>query len=116
MPAFKKGQKAGPGRPKGMRNHHTIEVTEAARPHTAEAIAKIVAIMRRSKSDQAVVAAAREILDRGHGRPPQTLTHGGHVRVTHEEALKLIADRITQFEDIATPDITGNGNGRNNGG
>lgn len=67
---FRPGQSGNPGgQPKGL-----ADVKAAAREHTAEAIATLVRLMRRGKSEQARIAAARELLDRGYGRPAQALT------------------------------------------
>ena len=51
-----------------------IEVTELARQHAPEAMAALVEIAKRGKSESARVAAAIALLDRGYGRP-QALTH-----------------------------------------
>jgi hypothetical protein len=44
-----------------------------ARQHTARAISRLAEILDGSDA-AASVAAARELLDRGYGRPPQPLT------------------------------------------
>ena len=62
---------SGQGRPKGALNRSTLEVREAARAYTAEALAKLAAIMRHGTSDAAQIMAAKELLDRGYGRPSQ---------------------------------------------
>ena len=46
-------------------------VQELARSHATEALEKLADIMRNSQSDSAKVAAAKELLDRGWGKPPQ---------------------------------------------
>jgi len=51
------------------------EITELARAHTAEAIATLVAICRNGASESARVAAANSLLDRGYGRPAQSIEH-----------------------------------------
>ena len=60
---------SGQGRPKGALNRSTLEVREAARAYTAEALAKLAAIMRHGISEAAQIMAAKELLDRGFGRP-----------------------------------------------
>ena len=67
---FQPGQSGNPGgRPKIL-----AEVRELARTHTAEAIETLALIMRDpNQNARARVAAARELLDRGYGKPPQSL-------------------------------------------
>ena len=62
---------SGQGRPKGALNRSTLEVREAARAYTAESLAKLAAIMRHGTSEAAQIMAAKELLDRGYGRPSQ---------------------------------------------
>lgn len=45
----------------------------AAQVYTAEALGTLAKIMRSSDGDAARVAACKEILDRGHGKPKQTI-------------------------------------------
>src|SRR5262245_36492160 len=93
MPRAKPGQRFG-GRAKGTRNKVNVELAEAAREYTAPALEQLWKIATHSQSDSARVAAIKEILDRGHGKAVQPLAHSGDVRVTHEQALKLIRDRL----------------------
>ena len=74
----------GGGRPKGVPNKVTAAVKALAQEHTAESVNFLVATMRDAKAPHAVrMAAVREILDRGHGRPAQAITgaEGGYVGV-----------------------------------
>ena len=68
--SFKPGQSGNPhGRPKVVG-----EVQELARQHTGEAIKTLVAIMRNKKAPPAARAmASNAILDRGYGKPAQTM-------------------------------------------
>lgn len=66
-----KGSPKSGGRKKGTPNKATADIRDLAREYTLDAVATIVAVMRSSDSDQARVAAAREILDRGYGKAPQ---------------------------------------------
>ena len=62
---------SGQGRPKGALNRATLEVREAARAYTAEAIGTLATIMRHGTTEAAQILAAKELLDRGYGRPAQ---------------------------------------------
>jgi Family of unknown function (DUF5681) len=91
MPKFQKGQSGNPGgRPKVVG-----EVQELAREHTAESISTLVEIMRNKKAPPAARAvAANSILDRGYGRPAQTLEASirrGSIREMTDEELMAIA-------------------------
>jgi hypothetical protein len=67
---FQKGVSGNPGgRPKEVR-----EVKALAREHTSEALDTLAQIMRDHKAPQAArVSAARELLDRGHGRAESSI-------------------------------------------
>jgi len=62
---------SGQGRPKGALNRSTLEVREAARAYTAEALKTLASIMRHGTTEAAQILAAKELLDRGYGRPAQ---------------------------------------------
>jgi len=59
---------ANSGRKRGSRNKIPAEVRDLARQHTPEALARLVDLMRGA-DDRIALAAAREILDRGLGKP-----------------------------------------------
>ncbi|API58748.1 hypothetical protein BSL82_04980 [Tardibacter chloracetimidivorans] len=65
----------GSGRQKGTPNRITRDVREAAQKHSAKAIAELVRLLKDTDS-RVRVAAARELLDRAHGKPvsPQEIT------------------------------------------
>lgn len=70
--AFKKGESGNPrGRPKV-----DFEVRDAARLHGQEAITKLVELMR-GEDARVAKAAASDILDRGFGKPAQSVTVAG---------------------------------------
>lgn len=75
---------AGKGRKLGVPNKTTAALKEFAGQYTAEAVEALVTIARAKKTPPPVkVAAWREVLDRGNGRPPQAITGegGGPVQV-----------------------------------
>jgi hypothetical protein len=66
---FSKGTSGNPGgRPKSVAN-----LTLEARKHSFMAIASLAAIARKGKSETARIAAAVALLDRGYGRPQQSV-------------------------------------------
>jgi Family of unknown function (DUF5681) len=68
---FQKGQSGNPGgRPKEL-----IGIQELARSHAELAIATLVKVASKGRSESARVAAAESLLNRGFGRPPQALHH-----------------------------------------
>lgn len=69
----KPGERRG-GRQKGTPNKATVELKAIARPYAPEAVAVLVQIMQTGKMEASRIAAARELLDRGFGRAPQSLT------------------------------------------
>lgn len=70
---FVKGQSGNPGgRPKALR-----DVIEAARAHTQDAIATLASITTNPEAPEAArISAATALLDRGWGRPKQTIESG----------------------------------------
>ncbi len=68
----------GRGRPKGVPNKVTLALKAYAGQYTTEAVDALVTIGRSVEMPpQARVAAWREILDRGNGKPPQSMSVGG---------------------------------------
>jgi hypothetical protein len=68
------GRKTGGGSRKGRPNKATAEIRDLAQQYTKEALTKLAEIMRNGASEQAQVAAANSLLDRGHGKPSQTVS------------------------------------------
>lgn len=83
---FKPGQSGNPGgRPK-----EAAEVKALAREYGPEAIEKLVALMR-ADDPRVSKAAADSLLDRGYGKPAQSLEHSGAVaQLTHEQWLEQL--------------------------
>lgn len=70
---WKPGQSGNPsGRPKVA-----AEVRALARQYGAEALAKLVALMRHAPDERVQLAAARELLNRGYGKVPQSVEFNG---------------------------------------
>jgi hypothetical protein len=65
------------GRPKGSLNRATAEVKKAAQKYTKNAVKTLLEIMEKGENESARVSAAREILDRGYGKPMQAVEHTG---------------------------------------
>jgi hypothetical protein len=110
---FLPGQSGNPGgRPKGY-----VEVRELAREHTAEAIEKLVAVMRKGESEQAQILAANSLLDRGWGRPTQPIAGDPEgPPIIHEHQAAIIAElhRLVAARRVADGD--GGDDCRANGG
>ena len=69
---FKKGQSGNPGgRPKEV-----SEVKDLARTHGADAIERLVELIA-SDNERTAVAACEAILNRGYGRPAQSMSLSG---------------------------------------
>lgn len=76
-PKPKGGARPNSGRPKGQPNKITREIKELASEYGQEAVEKLVYIMRNSETDTAQISAAKELLDRGFGRPAQAVELAG---------------------------------------
>ncbi len=76
-----KGRKTG-GRQRGTANKVTREIREYAQTFTKEALDGLANIARNSASDAARVAAWNALLDRGHGKPLQSVDVGVAVAIT----------------------------------
>ena len=75
------GKREGAGRPKGSRDRATKDqagtLSELARAFTADALNVLKQVALTGQSESARVSAATAILDRGYGRPSQSLEIGG---------------------------------------
>ncbi|MGU3455547.1 hypothetical protein ACLBV5_04465 [Brevundimonas sp. M1A4_2e] len=68
------GARPGAGRRKGAPNKATVVVRDAAQAFTEDALSTLASIMRDDAQPAAArVAAANALLDRGHGKPKQSL-------------------------------------------
>lgn len=77
---------AGPGRPrtggrkKGTPNKATAEVKALAQCWGEQAISTLATLMEKGDTDQVRISAARELLDRGYGRPRQSMELDAAIR------------------------------------
>ncbi len=107
------GKRDGSGRKLGVPNKVTLELGEAAREYTPQALKTLVHVCEKGQSESARVAAACAILDRGFGKPKQALEHaganGGAIEVKGQvdeflEKLAAIARRQKEFADHFEPE------------
>lgn len=73
MPGRPKGIPKTGGRKPGTPNKVTSELQGLAQQYTDAAIKVLAMIMVRGENEQARIAAARELLDRGHGKATQVI-------------------------------------------
>lgn len=78
-----KGRKTG-GRQKGSVNKSTAEIKLLAQkysPKVIDELARLAGVADdpegKAESEQARIAAMKELMDRGHGKPPQSHEHAG---------------------------------------
>lgn len=77
------GRRPGAGRPKGARTKATADIREAAQQYTEQALATLVEVMNSSEHPAAArVSAANALLDRGYGKPKQSLDVDVEAEVT----------------------------------
>lgn len=76
-PGRKQGTIKTGGRVKGTPNKSTAEIKELAQTYSTDALKTLATIMLTSENDTAKIAAAKELLDRGYGKPTQAMEHSG---------------------------------------
>ena len=86
-----KGKKTG-GRQKGSTNKIAAEIKELAQKHGPAMIEGLLEMARDKEAPHAArVAAHKEVLDRGFGRPAQAITgEGGEGPVQIESILSIV--------------------------
>lgn len=92
------GKKTG-GRTKGVPNKATAEVKALALQYTPAAIRELARLSKKAKSEQARVAACREIIDRAVGRPPQAIdlsNSDGSLSQHWREAMKAVDEESAE--------------------
>ena len=105
------GKRPGAGRPPGALNRLTRPIRELAAEQGAASIARLIQLRDEAESEQVRLVAARELLDRGYGRPRQMLA-------MEDQSTIIIVDRscgagdivevqAAALEDHSTPDGSG---------
>jgi hypothetical protein len=90
------GERRG-GRQKGTPNKATADVKEAAQAFTTDAINTLAEIMRSAKHPAAArVSAASALLDRGHGKPKQSLDVDANVQAEVKAVEWRVVDPAAQ--------------------
>lgn len=92
----RKPPRAGMGRPKGSKNKSTADIKMAAQLHGEAAIKRLAELMMSAESEQAQIAAAKELLDRGYGKAVQAIEasgpEGGPIQISRIELVALTPD------------------------
>ncbi|MEB4590101.1 hypothetical protein VSS37_03830 [Candidatus Thiothrix sp. Deng01] len=89
------GARSGAGRPKGSVDEKKRQVREIAATHSASMINILVKIAQNPKKpDNIRILAAREVLDRGTGKPRQEID--ATVSRGHEEWLELMEKLVPE--------------------
>jgi hypothetical protein len=90
---FQPGQSGNPGG-RRRKSDDDRKVEELARTYSVEALKILASIMRSAKTPaSARSAAAQAILDRGYGRPRQTVGHGGE-----EDAAPIRIENLSEYQ------------------
>jgi hypothetical protein len=87
---FKTGQSGNPG---GLKHRHIGDLSREARRYAGLAVSTLVKICRKGIERNQLVAA-RELLDRGYGRPLQMID----ASVLRKKLSELSPDEITALE------------------
>jgi hypothetical protein len=98
---FRSGQSGNPGgRPKGERS-----VREIAQQHTAAAMETLVAVMQTGKNSERVQAATA-LLDRGWGKPTQSVEMSGDRTTLVDLLVSLNDNHAVRDPATGSPAIT----------
>lgn len=91
------------GRKRGVPNKATAEIKLAAQEYGIEALETLAKVMRNTKADpRARVAAANALLDRGYGKPAQTIQGDPENPLQHDvTGLDEFTRRIKEMASIS---------------
>ena len=78
------------GRQKGTPNKATADIKALAQVHAPQALEELARLASEATSEQARVAAIKEILDRAYGKSKQSVELDGSLTLTHEQALAAL--------------------------
>jgi hypothetical protein len=87
---FNKGQS---GNPRGLKHKHIGDLSKETRRYAHLAVSTLVKICRKG-IERNQLAAARELLDRGYGRPLQMID----ASVMHKKLNELTPDEVAALE------------------
>jgi hypothetical protein len=93
------------GNPGGRPKAASVIAIEA-RKHGLAMVAVLNTIARKGKSEQARIAAATALLDRGYGKPAQSVELNFHAKLLQKKLLEMSPDELRVLEQTAIQ-ITG---------
>lgn len=87
-----KGVRLG-GRKKGTPNKSTAELKQLARQYTEVALIELARLVTQAESEQARVAAIKEIFDRGYGKATQFIAGDEDAAPIRVSRIELVAPK-----------------------
>ena len=88
------------GNPGGRPKAASVIAIEA-RKHGLAMVAVLNSIARKGKSEQARIAAATALLDRGYGKPAQSVELNFHANLLQKKLLEMTPDELRLLEQTA---------------
>jgi hypothetical protein len=85
------------GNPRG-RSKMDFRLAELAKTHTEQALNVLIRIATRGKSESARVTAASVLLDRGWGKPHQSVEVNGELIHTYVARLPAITAEVSDWQ------------------
>jgi hypothetical protein len=97
-PGQRGGKRPGSGRKKGTSNKATFELKQAAAEHGQEVLDALIRIIRDQETPaNTIVAACRELLDRGYGKPTQYVEENVTDGMTPDVLKRLETDMLERM-------------------